>query len=229
MTLERLLGGLGQLEAAHLSCLYDTNWVASAIRRTGVCGEGHGRLRYRDDCTQPIRLGAMEGIFQRADELAPFLTSLAGERIASYLEVGTWTGWCSAFVTTYLRRFVPHLQAMTIDPAPRLPPWWKEIEARTGLRHVPTTSHSLAGNAYDLVFIDADHTYPAVKADYSNVGQHARICAFHDIQDESAKAACLLGGTVAFWREVSQGRRHVEYCLPREDRWMGIGVLYHEE
>ncbi len=222
MPLTNLLAGLDELATAPLACLRNAEWLAGAIRRTGLCGEADG---YSPE-DRAACLGKQEGIFQRPAEMAAFLVSMAGERIASYLEVGAWAGWNAAFTTTYLRRFVPDLTAMTIDPAPRFDPGWPLVAARTGLRHFAITSRSLAGRPFDLVFIDADHSYAAVEEDYANVGRHARICAFHDIQDQWVKGQHPCGGSVAFWESVRQDKKHVEHRLPPEPRWMGIGVLY---
>ena len=103
------------------------------------------------------------------------------------------------------------------------------------LRHLPLESVSLKGQRYDLVFIDGDHAYEAVAADYENVGKQARICAFHDIRERYVTEVIdpQQGGSVAFWRDMmahrltcSDGTVAEEICLHNEPDRMGIGVLF---
>ncbi len=46
----------------------------------------------------------------------------------------------------------------------------------------PNTSSDLVGQKFDLVFIDADHSYMGAKYDWLNLGRYARkAVGFHDI------------------------------------------------
>jgi predicted O-methyltransferase YrrM len=97
-----------------------------------------------------------------------------------------------------------------------------------GDSHSPGTirraERALKGGA-DLVFIDGDHSYEGVKADYESYARFARpggLIAFHDIVPGRAED---VGGVPVFWAEVKQGREHLEFVESWDQGGWGIGVL----
>ena len=72
---------------------------------------------------------------------------------------------------------------------------------------------------YDFVFIDGDHTYEGVKADWENYGPMGKCVGFHDI-------ANLLLGVPALWAEIKKTYRTDEISAPTCD--MGIGIVEKE-
>lgn len=69
---------------------------------------------------------------------------------------------------------------------------------------------------YDFCFIDGDHSYEGVKADWENYGPHAKIVAFHDIVNNT--------GCFRLWRELKGQYLHtVEYT---SSAWLGIGMIF---
>lgn len=69
---------------------------------------------------------------------------------------------------------------------------------------------------YDFCFIDGDHTYEGVKADYENYGPMANIIAFHDID---------LDGVRDFWNQTRRSLPMMEFVHSSSKGQMGIGVL----
>jgi hypothetical protein len=67
---------------------------------------------------------------------------------------------------------------------------------------------------YDFCFIDGDHSYEGVKADWENYGPHAKIVAFHDIINNV--------GCFRLWNEIKAEYRTVEYT---SSMFLGIGVV----
>jgi hypothetical protein len=71
---------------------------------------------------------------------------------------------------------------------------------------------------FDFCFIDGDHTYEGVKADWDNYGRYARVVAFHDIVNNV--------GCFRLWNEIKPHFRTWEYT---SSVWLGIGVLFNQE
>ena len=159
----------------------------------------------------------------------PFLAFLSHREIRSVLELGTFTGYTFAVVMTYVSRFNPGAVGVTVDVADRRPP--RALAAgRFNGRFARGTSADFTGQAFDLCIIDADHSYTAVRADYEAVGERARLCMFHDINDRLVEEwPGNDGGVPRFWRELKgrlpAGALH-EFCDHSERRpVMGIGVV----
>jgi len=94
---------------------------------------------------------------------------------------------------------------------------------------------SLLKKRADLLFIDGDHGYHTVKADFKNYSQFIRLggwIAMHDIVNP--KWSMKL-----FWDELKKGREHWEFVVQRQiphkkktawglDHQMGIGLVRKE-
>ena len=131
------------------------------------------------------------GIEHNPHELAKFLCSLPPD-IHTVLEIGTgYRAGLARFMTEYLGWDVT-----TVDiNVPQIP--------AVLARQVIGRSEDVVGKVYgkyDLVIIDADHSYDAVKLDsnlYRNMGQ---IVMFHDI---AGLRRCE--GSARYWKEISRG------------------------
>ena len=86
-------------------------------------------------------------------------------------------------------------------------------------------TRALMQRPVDFLFIDGDHTYDGVRADfemYSHLVSHGGIVAFHDIADHSPEPGCEVS---RYWNEIKQQYRHEEIIEDPGQGW-GIGVLY---
>lgn len=83
---------------------------------------------------------------------------------------------------------------------------------------------------YDAVFIDGDHRYDGVLADWTNYGRLARrVVGFHDIDghSETSKDGKAMPVEVPkLWEELRERLVSWDEFVDRDARGMGIGVIY---
>ena len=87
---------------------------------------------------------------------------------------------------------------------------------------------ALAGEMADVLFIDADHTYEGVAADYHGYRPVVRpggLIVFHDIVPHPYVPSV---GVRDLWTEISELWPSTEIITDREARWGGIGILVNE-
>jgi len=92
----------------------------------------------------------------------------------------------------------------------------------------------LGGRPIDFLFIDGDHGYDGVRADYELYAPLVRpggIVAFHDIiQDHGSrfgrKTGCWTGEVHQLWAEIRDDHaEYLEFVEDPEQDGFGIGVL----
>lgn len=131
-------------------------------------------------------------IQQNPDEFGQFAAFCIEQGVETVLELGTGrTGGLARFMAEVLGWRVTSVDINR--PLPESP--LVEFIQGTTLAVYPY----LAGRTFDLVFIDADHAYPAVKADWSAYQHVGRIIAFHDV----APGRKCCPGTIRFWQEFA--------------------------
>jgi SAM-dependent methyltransferase len=164
------------------------------------------------------------GLWQIPGEIEALLEELKDKQILSFLEVGTFQGFTYLLLKKFLTELNKYCSCLTIDPTK----WFKQkLFDLCGANYEQKTSDDFVGKHFDLVFIDGDHTYDCALADFNNVGRHASICVFHDINDIYCEERCHKGGVPVLWRELRQLYRHTEIKKQSDgQRIMGIGVLY---
>lgn len=94
----------------------------------------------------------------------------------------------------------------------------------------------LGGRQIDLLFIDGNHSYEGVKADFDNYAKLTRyLVAFHDVFSEIEARAL---GVTHFWNEIVREKEYMTAVFHRfnkkaciaEQKYMneGIGVIIKE-
>ncbi|QKD00984.1 class I SAM-dependent methyltransferase [Mesorhizobium loti] len=210
-----------EIEDAKMEELSHSTFLETKIRQIGL---RHDRRALYGDDVDDMNFHA-PGLWQIPRQLAQAMALLAGQRIVSFLEVGTCDGFTFSFMAACLSRLNPGLKATTIDIASRLPTCAR-IVFKTPVEFLAgKTSDAFAGHVFDLVLIDGDHSYEWITRDYRNVGQQARLCMFHDINDRF----CGDDTVPKFWRELKteeSGRADFHEFLyhSNADRVMGIGI-----
>jgi len=95
----------------------------------------------------------------------------------------------------------------------------------------------LRGKPLDLLFIDGDHTYEGVKADFTNYSPLVRkggLIVFHDIvadfrtrYGKEIPNAPYTGEVPVFWNEIKAEHKTSELIEDPEQDGYGIGVVYN--
>lgn len=141
------------------------------------------------------------------------LADITADLISVDLPGGEFGGGYKGFRTTLYRCFGKLFQRMTFIRA--------DSHAHSTIRRVKEITQSL-----DLLFIDGDHTYEGVKADFLNYSPIVRsggIVAFHDIAEHPRETGCEVD---RFWDEIKTKYRYEEIIEDPKQGWAGIGVLY---
>lgn len=175
---------------------------------------------------------------QDPDELKAFCALIKEMRAERYLEIGAR---CGDTFFEVVRSMPEQSTAVAVDlPAAN---WGRKgsfsylqkcVDALSGTYDVhvirghsqhPETIAKIKKHApYDVVFIDADHLYEAVKADWEVYRQMARVVAFHDIAGEGVKKNKMQVEVPKLWKEIKQKHEHKE--IISEGSLFGIGVVW---
>lgn len=156
------------------------------------------------------------GIEQSPYELAIFLTSMQELNVQSCLEIGTgYRGGLSRFLAADMG-----WRVTTVD-------WkdyghsFKDVDYIVCSEGWQNFEYPAFTSQFDLVFIDADHSYDAVKFDYEYYSKYARkVVAFHDI-------AGLRGceGVQQFWSELVADPHKDTHRTIAPEKMAGIGWI----
>jgi protein-L-isoaspartate O-methyltransferase len=220
---QRVIAGVQQIQAASGTELESLEWLVEVIRAVGVVPIPEAAATYAGE--EDYINASQQGVIQLPREFARYLQFLGVHRPASYLEIGTFNGATACLAAAYLQRCNPALTATTVDTWPGFV-FYEEVRDLLPLRYVAgKTSYDFAGQQFDAVFVDGDHSFDWAWADYRNVGRGARICAFHDVNNDPYRDLPM-GGVCGVWEVVKrdEGGEFVEiFEHPHEDI-MGIGI-----
>ncbi|SRR6266576_1954666 len=180
---------------------------------------------------------------QVPEELIGLYEIVSRLRPENALEIGTWAGG-TLFMTC--RVSDPRARIISVDlPGGRFGRgyvWPRKFVYRSFAKNnqalhllrknshdVKTCDHVrslLGGRLLDFLFIDGDHTYDGVRADfemYSPLVRSGGIVAFHDIAKHPPAMECEVD---RFWNEIKRKHRHEEIIKDSSQGWAGIGILY---
>jgi hypothetical protein len=167
------------------------------------------------------------GIAQTPDQIAKALVYLSRFKIDSFCEVGVYHGGNFLFTSEYLSRFNPEIQCLGVDPTNYLDSDIRSmIDTELFMSLKSITSEEIKGREFDFVFIDGEHRAPWPAKDYENVGQYAKICGFHDLQDPGWP------DVAKFWETLKGNRKKVMVEFlddPSGCSTHGIGIIHDKE
>ena len=173
-------------------------------------------------------------MLQNAREFADLLAVYREHKPERVLEVGVWHG---GTLRHWLDNAVPGAMVVALDDRHRNEERYREwtpagvtIIALTGTsQDKMTRDHVKRLGPFDFVFIDADHRYECVKADWEFYGlectRPGAIVALHDIRADNPRSpeiqvrklwGEIVDGGLYDWDEISYER----------GKWLGIGVVH---
>jgi predicted O-methyltransferase YrrM len=181
---------------------------------------------------------------QKWEELLPLLERIRALRPRRVCEIGT-----SAAGTLYLLTRVSAPDAVIVSIDISVPLHARALRSKFGLDRqtvvsIEGDSHSevtkreleraLGGDPLDVLFIDGDHSYDGVRADFELYRELVRpggLIALHDVNEDfrtrrGIKSPSISGEVPRFWQEVKSAYRTEELIADPEQDGFGIGVIY---
>jgi hypothetical protein len=214
----RLAGAVGgrlpeliDLEPATLIAERDPVWLADA---GNLERELLPRLGLSDDVPHVYPAALQHAVghglrhWQYPCQFAPYLVELSRRSVRSYLEIGVRHGGTFVITVEYLSRFgaVDRAVAVDLDHVPALDAY---AEQHPEVRTVQVDSRSKRFvrvvrdlGPFDLVLVDGNHAYEAVRSDIETVLPHTSMLALHDIVDDASP------GVRRAWAELRATQGH---------------------
>jgi cephalosporin hydroxylase len=181
------------------------------------------------------------GAIQIPEELQQLVDFVANLKPVNILEIGAESGatfflWCQLASGMKISvdwpcgasgswKYVDHLALQ--ERTNTMMSWGEGIAIITGNSHSKEVRERvysvLQDEGLDFLFIDGDHSYEGVRADFKNYAELVRpggFVAFHDIKDTPyhRRMGCEVG---RFWKELVGEKQ--EFCANTD--WGGIGLV----
>lgn len=194
----RLCRAGNRIRAASCQQLNSLGFIESVVHDVGLVPDHRGReiygsaVQYMIPALRGNSSVSKVGLWQNPKQLAAALHFIGtmGARPTSYLEIGVYSGWMAFLMAAWLSRLAGadaerfHGTAVDINEDYSLPT--RRMLRESNVQFVLRPDLSLSPrHQYDLCFIDGDHTYKGVRADYEAFAPHCGTVLFHDIVDTS--------------------------------------------
>jgi cephalosporin hydroxylase len=171
-------------------------------------------------------------IIQKEMEWHWLMDKLSRQQTRSLLSIGLLDGGMEWHTARYFRDHGRHLDITGIDPVyskvlqrhqAEVQSWGQGFEFLHGSSRDKEITKRLG--RYDAVFIDGDHSYAGVKADFElALTVTDRMIAFHDVADSiyHRQHGCFVAD---LWQEIKANNDRVEEYILAHD-WGGVGIVY---
>ncbi|MEM8654705.1 MAG: class I SAM-dependent methyltransferase [Pseudomonadota bacterium] len=205
--------------------------LLSHVRSFGLCRNNWPAFHHLQDWYNSSSVG----LLQIPSEYVDFLLYCSKYRPSSMVEIGAFTGGSSFIAAAFFKALNPDFRLTAVDLGDYILLEKRTLELLDITICAGKTSDDIFGQAFDIVFIDGDHSHQWAKSDYLNVGRFARkVCGMHDVNGR--EYIPRNGGVFTFWRKLRHSLCHKLPVLQishashkvgehQDGDWMGIGIL----
>jgi cephalosporin hydroxylase len=190
------------IEDCSINQLLDVSWVEHQfLPRLGLNNEYHHEF---PKSLHPFCGGGLR-LWQYPKQFAPYLRRLLEISPSSYLEIGVRHGGSFIITCEYLRRFKRLRRCVAIDPylSPAIEEYRNLRDEVVWVSDRSTSTAALeefTSRRWDYVFVDGDHDFQAVWADYEIGSRHSKYIGFQNIVSDTCP------GVARMWRKISSER-----------------------
>lgn len=181
------------------------------------------------------------GLVQKPSEMLGLIEYLKQDKPKTICEIGTFRGGTTFLLSQALESVDTTIGVDIAIRNASLMRYLKRQDLRLhfvrGSSYDPATvarvEAVLRGRQLDLLFIDGDHAYSGVSADffaYRPLVRDGGLIAFHDIVSDYAtrfgrQTSSSTGGVPVFWSQIKDALWSREFIEDREQDGFGIGLL----
>jgi cephalosporin hydroxylase len=144
-------------------------------------------------------------------------------------EIGCYDGGSTYYLSNFAKNMITVDNNNPCRFDPLTIPASESYQYFGGDSHDPNIIKNVSKFDWDFVFIDGDHSYEGVKADFYNVLPHLKKgtpVAFHDIAMSHFHHThgCYVG---EFWRDLKKEYKATKFEEYQTDKeWAGIGICW---
>tara|TARA_Y100000816_G_scaffold215663_1_gene160902 strand:+ start:878 stop:1570 length:693 start_codon:yes stop_codon:yes gene_type:complete len=184
--------------------LKNENYVHDLICKLGFNNEA---LHEQPDIVKN-NMGGLK-IWQYPNQFSKYLLFLQKFKIESYLEIGVRHGGTFVLTNEYLKKFNNVTKSVAVDVSIN-EQLTKYCKSNPNMFYLHMDSHRedfkeyMTNNKFDLIFIDGDHSYDGVKADYELCKHNSDILVFHDISNKKI-------GPKKLWKELKRTTNEYDF------------------